>query len=270
MSSTSDSQDVQSDRPNQQGMLAGSDPTAKNSARGRIIGFVIALVVIVAAIAAFFIVRAQRSSSSAESSATSSQSTSGSSTKERPDTSSKSGSASASRSGKVLIVYFSRTQGVYGASNGLQVGNTARIAHFIRDCTGGDEYEIVPAKDYPSDYTKTTQVAQQEQQSNARPAIKNPLPDVSGYSTVFVGAPVWWGEYPMIVRTFMDKVDLNGKTVIPFDTNEGSGMANFREQLQKQYPKATVPEGLAVEGNEAASARGQVDSWLRGLKIAKK
>lgn len=112
-------------------------------------------------------------------------------------------------------------------------------------------------------------MAQREQQENARPAIKNPIPDVSKYQTVFIGAPVWWGKYPMVVRTFMDKVNLNGKTVIPFDTNEGSGMANFQEQLQQQWPQANVPEGFAIEGSQAASARGQVESWLQGLNIAR-
>ncbi|MDO4901837.1 flavodoxin [Actinomyces sp.] len=165
----------------------------------------------------------------------------------------------------VLVVYFSRTEGVYGGD--LTVGNTARIAQMIQERTGADSYEIVPAVDYPSDYQETTEVAQDELDADARPAIRDPLPDVSGYDTVFVGAPIWWGEYPMVIRTFLDAVDLNGKTVIPFTTHEGSGMGNTRQQLEAQYPRATVPVGLAVRGSRAADARPEVDAWLEGLGL---
>lgn len=230
---------------------------SRSSLKGRIIAFVIAIVVVIAAIVGVVVARAQSGSS-----ADSASSASGSS-------SSQSGKKSTNSNGsrRILVVYFSRTQGVYGGP--LKVGNTKRLADFIRDDTGADEYEIVPAKAYPNDYDATTRVAQREQEQNARPAIKNPLPDVSKYDTVFVGAPVWWGEYPMIVRTFMDKVNLNGKTVVPFDTNEGSGMANFKEQLQSQYPRANVLDGLAVSGNDAAGAHGQVTAWLRQIGVLK-
>lgn len=230
---------------------------SRSSLKGRIIAFVIAIVVVIAAIVGVVVARAQSGSS-----ADSASSASGSS-------SSQSGKKSTNSNGsrRILVVYFSRTQGVYGGP--LKVGNTKRLADFIRDDTGADEYEIVPAKAYPNDYDATTRVAQREQEQNARPAIKNPLPDVSKYDTVFVGAPVWWGEYPMIVRTFMDKVNLNGKTVVPFDTNEGSGMANFKEQLQSQYPRANVLDGLAVSGNDSAGAHGQVTAWLRQIGVLK-
>ncbi|MFT8878979.1 MAG: flavodoxin [Oenococcus sp.] len=181
-----------------------------------------------------------------------------------------SGSASGSsksgkvdKNGKTLIVYFSRTNGVYNGP--LKIGNTKRVADFIQRKTGGDEYEIVPVKDYPSSYEATTRVAQQEQNDNARPKIKNKLPDVSGYDNVFVGAPVWWGEYPMVVRTFLDGVNLNGKHVIPFTTHEGSGLGNTPETLRRQYPKADVLRGLGVRGSDAANSQGAVDRWLTRL-----
>lgn len=123
----------------------------------------------------------------------------------------------ASNNKKVLVVYFSRTQGVYGGS--LKRGNTARVADFIQQKTSADTYEIVPKKAYSKSYDRTTKVAQREQNQNARPAIKGKLPDVSKYDTVFIGGPIWWGEYPMVVRTFLDKESsLNGKTLIPFTT----------------------------------------------------
>lgn len=216
----------------------------------RIIAFVAVLVVVVAAIAGYSIYR-NRSNSAAG-----------------PTVVKKSGKAvQRGKNGKVLVVYFSRTQGVYGGS--LKVGNTARVAQFIKDRTGGDSYEIVPAKPYPNGYEATTRVAQREQDSNARPEIKNALPNVQKYDTVFIGSPIWWGEYPMIVRTFIDNEKLNGKTVIPFTTSEGSGLGNTAETLRKAYPKAKVRTGFSAEGNDVKNnpqaVQKRVNAWLKRL-----
>lgn len=164
---------------------------------------------------------------------------------------------------KILIVYFSRKDGVYGGH--LKVGNTKRVADFIKDKTGGDEYEIIPAKEYPKSYKKTTEVAQREQDENARPKLKNKLPDVNNYDTIFIGSPIWWSEYPMVVRTFLDGVDLNNKNVIPFTTHEGSGLGNTPEVLKREYKNAKVLKGFSVEGNKAKNAKNDVDKWLDGL-----
>lgn len=177
-------------------------------------------------------------------------------------------SAKAANNKKVLVVYFSRTQGVYGGS--LKRGNTARVADFIKEKTNADTYEIVPKKAYPQSYNQTTKVAQREQNENARPAIKGKLPNVSKYDTVFIGGPIWWGEYPMVVRTFLDKESgLNGKTLIPFTTNEGSGLGNTRQVLKKQFPKSKVRKGFSARGNtvknDPNSVQQDVNNWLDGL-----
>lgn len=169
---------------------------------------------------------------------------------------------------KVLVVYFSRTKGVYGGP--LKNGNTDRVANFIKQRTNADTYEIVPAKSYPSNYDQTTKVAQREQRRNARPAIKGQLPNVKKYDTIFIGAPIWWGEYPMVVRTFLDKENgLNGKTLIPFTTSEGSGLGNASSQLKKQFPNAKVRKGFNVRGttvkNNPNKVKTQVNNWLKGL-----
>lgn len=176
--------------------------------------------------------------------------------------------AQAASNKKVLVVYFSRTKGVYGGT--LSRGNTARVADFIKDRTNADTFEIVPKKSYPSGYTKTTQVAQREQNENAGPAIKGKLPDVSKYDTIFIGGPIWWGEYPMVVRTFLDREkELNGKTLIPFTTSEGSGLGNTSEVLRQQFPKSKIRKGFTVRGNTVknnpASVRTKVNNWLKGL-----
>lgn len=169
---------------------------------------------------------------------------------------------------KVLVVFFSRTKGLYGSETPA-IGNTHQVANFIQEATGGDEYEIVPVKEYPDEYRATTEVAKEEQANNERPAIKNPLPDVSQYDIVFVGAPVWWGEYPMVVRTFLDEANLNGKTIIPFTTHEGSGLGNTKAQLEAQYPNATVLDGLAIRGRQAGTegTKTMVSNWLKQIGI---
>ncbi|WP_136194029.1 flavodoxin [Actinomyces procaprae] len=228
------------------------------SQRARIVALVSALAVVVAAVVGYEL--AVRPSATTSTSA--SRSAAPAAPSERPTADSENTPAGNS---SILVVYFSRTEGVYGGD--LTVGNTARIAQMIQDRTGADSYEIVPLADYPSDYQETTEVAQEELDADARPEIRDPLPDVSGYDTVFVGAPIWWGEYPMVVRTFLDAVDLNGKTVIPFTTHEGSGLGNTQQQLEAQYPQATVLDGLAVRGSQAADAQPDVDAWLEGLGL---
>lgn len=109
----------------------------------------------------------------------------------------------------------------------------------------------------------------QEQREDARPALRTPPPDVSQYDVVFIGAPVWWGEYPMVVRTFMDQVDLNGKTVIPFSTHEGSGLGAYSSQLSNQWPQANILKGLAVRGSQAADSRADVENWLSEPGLSK-
>lgn len=177
-------------------------------------------------------------------------------------------SAASNNKKKVLVVYFSRTKGVYGGN--LKQGNTARVAKYIQQHTDADIYEIVPKKNYPNDYEKTTEVAQKEQETDARPAIKGKLPNVKKYDAIFIGAPIWWGEYPMIVRTFLDEAKgLNGKNLIPFTTHEGSGLGNTSEQLRQQFPKAKVQRGFSVNGdkvkNDPKAVKKQVDSWLNKL-----
>lgn len=212
------------------------------------------IVVLILAIAGFYLYRAHSSQS------TNSARQSTVATNKAVNSSKRAG-----KKGKILIVYFSRRKGVYNQPN-LKRGNTEVIADDIQAHTKADIYQIKPVKPYPNGYNATTKVAQKEQDENARPAIKGQLPNVNKYQIVFIGAPVWWGEYPMIVRTFMDKEPaLNGKILIPFSTNEGSGLANFPETLHKQFPKSTVRKGLAIEGTQARSAKGRVDRWLNSL-----
>ena len=169
----------------------------------------------------------------------------------------------------ILVLYFSRTGEQYNVGV-IDKGNTAIVAEMIADETGADLFEVLPVDDhYPMTYDALTDVAKQEQNDKARPQYQGELPDLSAYNTVFVGAPVWWGDWPMIMYTVFENNDFSGKTLIPFSTHEGSGLSGFDKKLQNACPDAEVLKGLAVRGNDAQNnqdkARESVQGWLKEL-----
>jgi len=171
----------------------------------------------------------------------------------------------------VLVVYFSRTGEQYTVSV-IDKGNTAIVAEMIIDRTGADSFEILPEEDYyPYTYAELTDVAKKEQNEKARPAYAGEVPDLTKYSTIFIGAPVWWGDWPMICYTFFEQnaKALEGKTLIPFSTHEGSGLSGFDSKLSSVCPDTMVGKGLAIRGNDAQNnqdnVRNEVDEWLSEL-----
>ncbi len=170
-----------------------------------------------------------------------------------------------------LVVYFSRTGEQYQVGV-IDKGNTAIVAEIIAKKTGADLFEILPVDDhYPMTYNELTDVAKREQNENARPAYAGEVPDLSRYRTIFIGAPVWWGDWPMILYTFFEtNADaLEGKTLIPFSTHAGSGLSGFDRKLSAMLPNSTVGKGLAVAGtdcqNDPDRVRESVNDWLNEL-----
>ena len=171
----------------------------------------------------------------------------------------------------ILVLYFSRTGEQYTVGV-IDKGNTAVAAEMIAEKTGADLFEIIPEDDhYPMTYKELTDVAKREQNSNARPGYKGELPDLSKYDTIFIGAPVWWGDWPMIMCTFFENNSsaLSGKKLIPFSTHEGSGLSGFDKKLASAVPGSTVLKGLAIRGNDCQnnkdSVRSKVNEWVTGL-----
>lgn len=175
--------------------------------------------------------------------------------------------------GKKLVVYFSHKGENYNVGY-ITEGNTAIVADMIADATGADRFEIVPEKSYPEDYNECIEVAKDEKQAGARPAIKGDVA-VEDYDIVFLGYPNWWGEVPMAVYTFIEMHDWNGKTVIPFITHEGSGMGGTDRKIAQACAGADVAvgKGLALQGKIAQeqrdSAMKSVKKWLDELNIDK-
>lgn len=179
------------------------------------------------------------------------------------------GEAPEASGSNILVLYFSRTGEQYNVGV-IEKGNTAIVAEMIGEATGADLYEILPADDhYPMTYNELTDVALQEQREGARPAYAGQLPDFDNYDTIFIGAPVWWGDWPMILYTVFESTPLEGKTLIPFSTHAGSGLSGFDRSLAEAYPECTIAKGLAIAGTDAQNnpdkVRSAVADWLSEL-----
>lgn len=162
---------------------------------------------------------------------------------------------SAGEAPKVLVAYFSKT------------GNTRALAEQVHARVGGDLFRVEPLNPYPGDYRETTDVARRELDRNARPALAAAIPPeaMREYDVIFLGYPCWWGTLPMAMFTFLEGYDLSGKTIIPFTTHGGSGLARGPGDIGEVAPGATVRQGLAVRSASAGDAGREVEAWLRQL-----
>ena len=176
-------------------------------------------------------------------------------------------SASFAAEAKSLVIIFSRADENYSVGY-ITVGNTMKLAQMIAEKTGSETFEVAPAKKYPADYETCIDVAKKEQNANARPAILADK-DISEYDTIFFGYPVWWGDIPMCMYTFIEAHDWAGKKVYPFCTHEGSAAGRTESTLKRTMKGATIAKPLAVRGATAqsggAGVERTVDGWLKGL-----
>lgn len=171
----------------------------------------------------------------------------------------------------VLVVYFSHAGENYNVGV-IEEGNTAKMGKIIAEQMGADIFELVPVVEYPMDYDSCLDVATEEQRTDARPEYEGKIENWDQYDTIFIGYPIWWGEIPNIVYTFMEAYDFTGKTVIPFNTHEGSGQAHSQRDIEGLLTSATVLKGLAVRGskaqNDADGTGTDVANWLKQIGLA--
>ena len=168
-----------------------------------------------------------------------------------------------------LVIFFSRTGEQYTVGV-IEKGNTSIVAEMIAETVDADLFEVIPVDDhYPMTYNALTDIARQEQNTNARPEYAGALPDLAQYDTIFIGAPVWWGDWPMIMYTLFENNDFSGKKLVPFSTHEGSGLSGFDRKLAAACPNSEILTGLAVRGNDCQNKQGpvrqSVEAWLAGL-----
>ena len=150
--------------------------------------------------------------------------------------------------------------------------STRRLAEEIVRQTGGDLLEIEPVIPYNKNrdhYGTLAAYAKKEHDEDQRPAIKNAI-DLSDYDTVFIGYPMWWYTFPMIIYTLFDTVNFSGKTVVPFNTHMGSRDGGTYKTVREKARGATVLEGLPVSMKEAEGGAGKsVEKWLTKLGLIK-
>ena len=169
-----------------------------------------------------------------------------------------------------LIVYFSpaNSDGVDGVSAATprvgDVSSVEYVAQLIGARVDADMAKIVPATAYPLPYNDAADQAKKERDDGARPAFTLDV-NPEDYDVIFVGYPMWWYEMPMIMDTFFDTYDFSGKTIIPFNTHAGSRDGGTYKDIAALEPNATVLDGLAVSGERAGSAEGDVNDWLTRL-----
>ena len=170
----------------------------------------------------------------------------------------------------ILIVYFSPANGdtVDAISSATprvgDVSSVEYVAQLISGQVDADMAKIVPKDPYPTVYEEAADQAKAEADENARPEFTLDV-NPEDYDIIFVGYPIWWYHMPMIMQTFFDTYDFNGKTIIPFNNHAGSRDGGTYKDIAGLEPGATVLDGLAVSGERADSAEEDVRDWLAGL-----
>lgn len=177
--------------------------------------------------------------------------------------------SAAATASTVLLAYFSRAgeNYYYGDRIDLKVGNTEVISNIISAVLSVDVYRIEAADPYPAGYDATVERNKREQDQDARPTIAGAPPSLTGYDTVLLGSPVWNVQPPMIMRSFIEAIDLRGKTIFPFVTYAVSGIGSTVSDYTRLCPDSTIGEALAVRGEEAHDARSAVGDWLTRTRL---
>ena len=157
----------------------------------------------------------------------------------------------------ILVAYFTRT------------GTTRTLASYIQEATDGELVEIVPVNAYPTNYDACLAQANAELAANARPAVLYTVDNMDQYDTLFIGYPIWYGQAPMAIRTFLEAYDLSGKTIIPFCTSGSSGIGGSLSAIRALVTEGTVLDGLGVTSSNVNNARTRVNTWIEGLGLAR-
>ena len=158
-------------------------------------------------------------------------------------------------SDSIAVIYFSVT------------GGTESVAKKIADITGGDLIQIIPAVPYTEAdrvyYDDDSRCSIERYDPSARPAIANDI-DISGYSVIYLGYPIWYGDSPKIMWTFVEEHDLSGKTIVPFCTSGSSGIGNSDDSL-----KALTDEGTWMNGKRfaASASASELKDWISNFGL---
>lgn len=156
---------------------------------------------------------------------------------------------------KSLVIYFSRADENYAVGY-IAKGNTEVIAEYIRDLVNADLFKVEPQLPYAKDYKTCVEEAKERQASHDAPILV-PVPDISSYEVIYIGAPVYWDVLPAEMVTALKDIDFTGKIIRPFTTHEGGGLGNIPTQLKKICEGAVITEGLAIQGSSVYQAENK-------------
>lgn len=149
-----------------------------------------------------------------------------------------------------LVAYFSRS------------GNTRVVAGLIQRSVDADMFEILPDSPYPADYLATVEQARQERDNAYEPPLAAFVSDVAKYDTLYLGFPIWGSTAPPVIRSFLKRHDLAGKTLVPFVTHGGYGLGNARAILASHAPGANIQTPLTMEADQERRTMETVNAWL--------
>ena len=141
-------------------------------------------------------------------------------------------------------------------------GNTGVVADMIAEAAGAELFSIQTVKKYPDTYDETIDQGQKERNADERPELVSLPENLDQYDVIFLGFPNWWGDMPMAVYSFLDEVDLAGKTIAPFVASGGSGFSDIISTIEGLESGATVQDGLSIRDSSATDARKQVGEWI--------
>lgn len=153
-------------------------------------------------------------------------------------------------------------------TDGEAKGNVEAVAEWISEYTKGDLFSIETVEKYPVDYDAVIEQGGQEQRNNDRPELRTHVEDMENYSIIYLGFPNWYNDMPMAVYSFLEEYNLEGKTIVPFVTSAGSGLANTRKAIVQIQPGAEVVEdGLALRMEEVDNSEERVKEWIDSLSL---
>ena len=147
-------------------------------------------------------------------------------------------------------------------------GTTLTVAERIAEATGADLFRIETTDAWPDDYDAMTAQGQREQDEGYLPPLAAAVEDWDAYDTVYLGHPIWWGQLPHVVRSFLAQHDLAGKSAAPFSTSSSSGNAAALDALRELCPEADVREALHLTRGSLPGALDEVEPWIEGLARA--
>lgn len=157
---------------------------------------------------------------------------------------------------KILVAYFSATN------------TTEGVAEHIANGLNADLYEILPEDPYTEadlDYNDNNSRSTLEMNDpSARPVIAGSVENMEQYDIIFIGYPIWWGEAPRILSTFVESYDFSGKTVVPFCTSGSSGLGSSAANLEQLTSGATWLPGQRLNGSDSQDT---VMEWVNGLGL---